>query len=44
MNETVKRNGGVASSATLTDGAQRADDNDERATRPAAVAVMIRVF
>jgi hypothetical protein len=34
--------GGVASSATPTDGAQRADDNDERAARPAAVAVKIR--
>jgi hypothetical protein len=33
--------GGVASSATPTNGAQRADDNDERVTRPAAVAVKI---
>jgi len=32
--------GGVASSATPTYGAQRADDNDERATRTAAVASM----
>jgi hypothetical protein len=32
----------VRSYATPTNGAQRADDNDERATRPAAVAVKIR--